>query len=92
MNRRVEAAIRAQHRPQHSVDHAPDVGIDKGKRIAASRIGALLDAVAVKNVATKEGWRKRGAAFFQGKTRKAAPGTQRQSSGTLPLDSGAASA
>lgn len=54
--------------------------------------GVLLDAVAVKDAATKEGWRKRGAAFFQGTARKSAPGTQRQPSGTLPLDSGAASA
>ena len=54
--------------------------------------GMLLDAVAMKDAATKEGWRKRGAAFFQGKVRKPAPGTQRQPSGTLPLGGGAASA
>ena len=53
--------------------------------------GALLDAVALKDAATKEGWRKRGATFFQGKAPQPAPGTQRQPSGTLPLDSGAAS-
>ncbi|MEP7005091.1 MAG: conjugal transfer protein TraD [Sphingomonas bacterium] len=45
--------------------------------------GALLDMVAMKDAATKEGWRKRGAAFFHGKARKPAPGTQRQPSGTL---------
>lgn len=54
--------------------------------------GALLDAVAMKDAAAKEGWRKRGAAFFQSKARKPAPGAQRQPSGTLPLDGGAASA
>ncbi len=54
--------------------------------------GALLDAIATKDATTKEGWRKRGAAFFQRTTRKPAPGTQRQPSGTLPLDGGAASA
>jgi hypothetical protein len=27
--------------------------------------GVLLDAVAMKDAATKEGWRRRGAAFFQ---------------------------
>ena len=54
--------------------------------------GALLDAVAVKDAATKEGWRKCGAAFFQGKARQPAPGTQREPSSTLPLDGGAASA
>jgi len=53
--------------------------------------GALLDAVAAKDAATKEGWRKRGATFFQAKARKSAPGTQREPSGTLPLDGGAAS-
>ncbi|MFA6118231.1 MAG: conjugal transfer protein TraD [Sphingomonas sp.] len=54
--------------------------------------GVLLDAVATKDAATKEGWRKRGVAFFQGKARKPAPGPQRQPGGTLPLDGGAASA
>lgn len=54
--------------------------------------GALLDAVAMKDAATKEGWRKQGVTFFQSKARKPASGTQRQSNGTLPLDDGAASA
>lgn len=54
--------------------------------------GALLDAAAMKDVATKEGWRKRGASFFQRKARGAAGGPQRQPDGTLPLDGGAASA
>ncbi len=54
--------------------------------------GVLLDAVAMKDAATKEGWRKRGAAFFQGKARKPAPEPQRQPGSTLPLDGSAASA
>jgi hypothetical protein len=54
--------------------------------------GVLLDAVAMKDAATKEGWRKRGAAFFQAKAPKPASGTQHQPSGTLPLDGSAASA
>jgi hypothetical protein len=54
--------------------------------------GALLHAAMVKDAATKEGWRKAGAAFFQGKPAQSAPATQRQSGGTLPLDGGAASA
>ena len=54
--------------------------------------GALLDLVATKDTATKEGWRKRGAAFFQGNGRQSAPGMQRQPSGTVPRDGGAASA
>ena len=42
--------------------------------------------------ATGEGWRKRGAAFFQGKSGNAASGPRQQPEGTLPLDGGAASA
>ena len=52
--------------------------------------GALLDAVAGKDAATKEGWRKAGAAFFQGKTRQPAPRPDRQPEGALPLQGGAA--
>jgi hypothetical protein len=54
--------------------------------------GALLHAVTVKDAATKEGWRKAGTAFFQGKGGKPADGPAGQQSGSLPLDSGAASA
>ena len=53
--------------------------------------GALLDAVASKDAATREGWRKAGAAFFRGKERKPAPRSGGQPDGTLPLDGGAAS-
>lgn len=54
--------------------------------------GALLHAAATQDATTKEAWRKAGAAFFQGKAAQPAPAAQRQSGGTLPLDSGAASA
>ena len=54
--------------------------------------GALLDAVANTDKATEEGWRKRGAAFFQGKPRNTVDRTRQQPEGTLPLDGGAASA
>lgn len=54
--------------------------------------GALLQAATMKDAATKEGWRKAGAAFFQGKPAHSAPAHQCQSGGTLPLDGGAASA
>jgi hypothetical protein len=54
--------------------------------------GALLHAATVKDAATQEGWRKAGAAFFLGKGGKPAGGPERDSSGTLPLDGGAASA
>jgi len=53
--------------------------------------GALLDAVANKDTATKEGWRKAGAAFFRSKARKPAPRSERHPEGALPLDGGAAS-
>jgi len=53
--------------------------------------GALLDAVAMKDAATKEGWRKAGAAFFRGKQRKPAPRSERQPEGALPLQGGTAS-
>ena len=53
--------------------------------------GALLDAVASKDAATREGWRKAGTAFFRGKARKPAPRSEQQPEGALPLDGGAAS-
>jgi len=54
--------------------------------------GALLHAAMVKDAATKEGWRKAGAAFFLGKGGKPAGGPERGSSGNLPFDGGTASA
>lgn len=41
--------------------------------------GALLDAVATKDAAILEGWRKRGAAFFQRETDNAATGSRSKS-------------
>lgn len=54
--------------------------------------GALLHAATMKDAATRESWRKAGAAFFQARARKPAPGAERQSGGALPRDGGAASA
>ena len=59
---------------------------------AETLAGALLDAAANADKATGEGWRKRGAAFFQGESCDTASGPSKQSEGTLPLDGGAASA
>ncbi len=53
--------------------------------------GALLNAAANTDKATGEGWRNRGAAFFQGKQRDTAGGPGSQPEGTLPPDGGAAS-
>jgi hypothetical protein len=47
--------------------------------------GALLGIAEVKDAATKEGWRKRGAAFFHQPSRKAAGNPRNKSEGTLPL-------
>lgn len=54
--------------------------------------GALLDAATNNDKATGEGWRKRGAAFFQGEQSNVASGPGQQPEGTLPLDGGAAPA
>jgi hypothetical protein len=54
--------------------------------------GALLGAATMKDAATKEGWRKAGAAFFRSKKRKPAPRSERHAEGALPLGGGAASA
>lgn len=54
--------------------------------------GALLDAASMKDAAAKEGWRRRGAAFFQGKARVSAPRPQRDAQSALPLGGGATSA
>jgi len=53
--------------------------------------GVLLDAVASKDAATREGWRKAGAAFFRSKQRKLASRSEQRPEGTLPLEGGAAS-
>lgn len=50
--------------------------------------GALLGIAAETDPATKEGWRQRGAAFFQCPPRKSAKGAHRDAEGTLPFGSG----
>ncbi|MGE5562918.1 MAG: conjugal transfer protein TraD [Bacillota bacterium] len=47
--------------------------------------GALLGIAEVKDAAAKEGWRKRGVAFFQRSSRKAPSNPGGKSTGTLPL-------
>ncbi|MBC9035201.1 conjugal transfer protein TraD [Sphingomonas sp. JC676] len=51
--------------------------------------GVLLAAVEASDNSTKEGWRKRGAAFFQSRARKNA-GTDPQESGRDPARDGGA--
>ncbi len=50
--------------------------------------GALLAAVATKDAATKEGWRKGGAAFFQRNARRVEGGAPQDSGGGAPHGSG----
>ena len=47
--------------------------------------GALLGISETKDAATKEGWRARGAAFFQRPSRKAKKTSRSKDDGTLPL-------
>lgn len=47
--------------------------------------GALLGITEVKDAGTKEGWRKRGAAFFQRSPRRAASNAGGKPTGTLSL-------
>ncbi len=48
--------------------------------------GALLSAAEAEDKATKEGWRARGAAFFQQTPRK--PGSTRPGAGRAPVGGG----
>ena len=77
-----------------AADSADSPSTAKTPRTARGRrtLRALLDAAANTDKATGEGWRKRGAAFFQGESRDTASGPRQQPEGTLPLDGGAASA
>jgi hypothetical protein len=54
--------------------------------------GALLVIAETTDAARKESWRKRGAAFFQSKSRSTAKGTDQQPSSAGSPDSGAAQA
>ena len=59
---------------------------------AETLAGALLVIVETSDAQKKEAWRKRGAAFFQGKARKRGGGPQSQPDGASPIDGGATSA
>ena len=52
--------------------------------------GALLVIAETTDAARKESWRKRGAAFFQSKSRNTGKGTEQQRSSAGPSDSSAA--
>ncbi len=59
---------------------------------AETLAGALLVIAETKDAAKLEAWRKRGAAFFQRKSRKAGQGAQRQPDRAREGDSSAAPA
>ena len=75
---------------------------DKAKALKDRRVRQLgelvmatgadaLDAVAMKDATTKEGWRTNGAAFFRGKQRKPARRSARDLGGASPREGDAAS-
>lgn len=59
---------------------------------AETLAGALLVIAETTDAARMESWRKRGAAFFQSKSRNAGKGTRRQPESALQADSSAAQA
>ncbi len=59
---------------------------------AETLAGALLVIAETNDLARKESWRKRGAAFFQSKARNRTTGTDRDKGSATSSDSSAASA
>lgn len=59
---------------------------------AETLAGALQSIAETADTAKREGWRKRGSAFFQGTERKRGEATQRQPDGARAADRGTASA
>lgn len=59
---------------------------------AETLAGALLVIAETTDPAKRESWRKRGAAFFQGKARSTGKGSERQPQSARQADSGAAQA
>jgi len=59
---------------------------------AETLAGALLVIAETTDAARRESWRKRGAAFFQSKSRNAGNGSERQQSSSGSPDSSAAQA
>ena len=63
------------------------VGVDT---LSANELaGALIVLAETKDAAKREAWSKRGAAFFQGQSRRNAPTTERNTDGALAQPSGA---
>ena len=56
---------------------------------AAGLLGALIVLVETKDTGKREAWAKRGAAFFQGKSRRSASAPDRDAGGALAQPGGA---
>lgn len=83
---------KARSLKERKVQQLGDLVIASGADVLAPEqlAGALLAAVAA-DAAEKEGWRKRGAAFFQRTTRKPGSDVANNASGAASDDGGAAS-
>jgi hypothetical protein len=52
-------------------------------------VGALIALTETKEAGKREAWARRGAAFFQGRSRRSAPATDRNADGAPAQPSGA---
>jgi GH43 family beta-xylosidase len=87
-------AEKAKHLKERRVQQLGELVIATGADSinAETLAGALLVIAETTDAARKESWRKRGAAFFQSKSRNAGKGTDHQPDGTRAPDSSTASA
>lgn len=68
------------------------IGTGADNTDAETLAGALLVIAETTDTARKESWRRRGAAFFQGKVRKTGKASQRREESAGSPDSGASPA
>jgi hypothetical protein len=72
------------------IDRHRDQIIDTAKRTNANELaGALIVFAETKDSGRREAWSKRGAAFFQGRSRRNATATDRDTGGAPTQPSGA---
>jgi hypothetical protein len=71
------------------IDRHRDQIIDTAKRTNANELaGALIVLAETKDSGRREAWSKRGAAFFQGRSRRNAPAADRDTDGAPAQPSG----
>jgi hypothetical protein len=87
-------AERAKQLKERRVQQLGELVIATGANTMDSETlaGALLSIAETTDAAKREGWRKRGNAFFQGTARKRGEGTEGQRGGTRTADGGTAPA